>query len=227
MDLSLLGWRDLILLLVVVVAIYMVVMVLKLARLRPSRSAFTTSEAKAPQAPKVPKMPKAPEIDLLLEPQTSISPTPSISPEAAMSAYVEAMAGAAPPSAEKFAAPVAPTFEWDDVKDLFGAAGMGMSPPAQQAPARHERSGFGESLATHLARSDMEAEMQRLRDEMARMQKEMEELRASQRVSPQYAEAMELSQRGLSAQEVADRLGISLAEAELVQALSRGKQNFD
>lgn len=219
MDLSLLGWRDLILLLVVVAAIYMVVMVLKLTKLRPSRAAYPVSE---------PTAPKLPEIDLLLEPHTSVSPAPTISPEAAMSAYAEAMAEVPPPSPEKFAAPVAPTFEWDDVKDLFGEAGAAMPRSTQPAqPATQKRGGFGESLADHLARSDMETELQRMRDEMARMHQEMEELRASRRVSPQYAEAMELSQRGLSAQDVADRLGISLAEAELVQALSRSKQNFD
>lgn len=218
MDLSLLGWRDLILLLVVVAAIYMVMMVLKLTKLRPSRSTFTISE---------PTAPKPPEIDLLLEPHTSISPAPTISPEAAMSAYAEAMAEVPPPPPEKFAAPMAPTFEWDDVRDLFGEAGAAMPRSTQPAPAPQKRGGFGESLAEHLARSDVETEMQRMRDEMARMHQEMEELRASRRVSPQYAEAMELSQRGLTAQDVADRLGISLAEAELVQALSRGKQNFD
>ena len=73
----------------------------------------------------------------------------------------------------------------------------------------------------------MEMEIQRMRDEMLQMRREMEELRAARRVSPQYAEAMELAQRGMGAQDVADRLGISLAEAELVQALSRGQQNFD
>lgn len=225
MDLSLLGWRDLILLLVVVAAIYMVVMVLKLTKLRPSRSAFPISE---------PTTPRLPEIDLLLEPHTSISPAPLINPEAAMSAYAEAMAEVPPPPPEKFAAPVAPTFEWDDVRDLFGEAGAAMPRPAQPVqpvqpaqPAPQKRGGFGESLADHLARSDVETEMQRMRDEMTRMHQEMEELRASRRVSPQYAEAMELSQRGLTAQDVADRLGISLAEAELVQALGRSKQNFD
>lgn len=93
--------------------------------------------------------------------------------------------------------------------------------PARRAP------GFGEHLAEHLARSETEAEVQRLRAEIDALRAELEELRAARRVSPQYAEAMELSQRGLTAQDVADRLGISLAEAELVHALSRGDRNFD
>jgi hypothetical protein len=73
----------------------------------------------------------------------------------------------------------------------------------------------------------METEMQRMRDEMERMRKEVEEIRTARRVSPQYAEAMELAQRGCTAQDMADRLGISLAEAELVHALSLGRQNFE
>lgn len=101
-------------------------------------------------------------------------------------------------------------------------------PPAPTLLAHHARpTGFGEHLAEHLARSDMEMEVQRMRSEMERMRVEMDELRVARRVAPQYAEAMELAQRGLSAQAVADRLGISLAEAELVHALSRGDQNFE
>lgn len=118
----------------------------------------------------------------------------------------------------------APTFAWDEVEELLGETAP-VNPAAQPAVARP--GGFGEHLAEHLARSDMEMEVQRMRDEMARMRAELEEMRMARRVSPQYAEAMELAQRGLTAQDVADRLGISLAEAELVHALSRGEMNFE
>ncbi len=113
-----------------------------------------------------------------------------------------------------------PTTEWNAVQELLGESAQAAAPVARPA-------GFGEHLAEHLARSDMEMEVQRMRAEIERMRTEMEELRAARRVSPQYAEAMELAQRGFSAQAVADRLGISLAEAELVHALSRGDQNFE
>lgn len=122
------------------------------------------------------------------------------------------------------AAAPAPTFAWEDVKELFGEA---PERKAAEVPIASPPTGFGEHLADHLARSDVEMEVQRMRDEMERMRVEMEELRAARRVSPQYAEAMELAQRGHSAQDVADRLGISLAEAELVQALSRGGKTFE
>jgi hypothetical protein len=111
----------------------------------------------------------------------------------------------------------APLSEWDEVRSLFGDV-----PSAPQRPT-----GFGEHLAEHLARSDVEMEVQRMRSEMERMRSEVEQLRAARNVSPQYAEAMELAQRGKSAQQIADHLGISLAEAELVHALSRSDRKFD
>lgn len=94
-------------------------------------------------------------------------------------------------------------------------------------PPTMSATGFGEQLAEHLARSDTEMEIRHLRREMETMRAELEELRTARNISPHYAEAMELSQRGLTAQDVADRLDISLGEAELVQALSRGDRNFD
>lgn len=100
-------------------------------------------------------------------------------------------------------------------------------PLAQTEAAPPRSAGFGEQLAEHLVRSEMEIEIRRLRKEIEAMRAEMEELRAARHVSPQYAEAMELSQRGLTAQDVADRLDISLGEAELVHALSRGDKNFE
>jgi hypothetical protein len=131
-----------------------------------------------------------------------------------------------PPDAQPVADAVAPapTFDWEEVKDLFAAA-AGEKAPVEKSAA--SASGFGEPLAEHLARLDVEMEVQRMRDEMDRMRAEMEKLRAARHVSPQYAEAAELVQRGLSAQDVADHLGISLAEAELVHALSRGSKDLE
>jgi hypothetical protein len=58
------------------------------------------------------------------------------------------------------------------------------------------------------------SDLGRLRDEVARF-KDIRD------VSPRYGEAMSLASRGESARQIADRCSISLAEAELVQALSR------
>lgn len=129
--------------------------------------------------------------------------------------------------------PVSQSSEWNDVVDLDltddndtpapGATAQAAPPGACAPPA----SGFGEQLAEHLARSELEREVRLLRKEVNELREQLEDLRAVRNISPQYTEAVALAQRGLSAQEVADRMGISLAEAELVLALSRGESIFD
>lgn len=202
------GWRDGILLLVVLAVLYVIVTLLKLTQVGRRRSSHQVSVHQAPPVP----------AEMLFEPEI-------------------------PAPVEMIAAPPAQNFDWDDVNDLFGDAGEGpvtaappRPPPAVFSPPVGARvsmppvprtAGFGEHLAEHLARSEMEMEVQRMRTEMERMRSEVQELRAARHVSPQYAEAMELAQRGVTAQEMADQLGISLAEAELVHALSRSDGNFD
>jgi len=218
------GLRDILLLLVALAAIYLVVMLLKLVRVgRTSPAAAPPREEEAPIDTVSPLRQRAePEVAPEIPPP---APDPFIPATRVAEAYAatDYRETEASPE-ERFAVPPAPTFDWDDVKELFGETGEGVVPPNPERPAA--RSGFGEHLADHLARSDVEMEVQRMRDEMERMRAEMEELRAARRVSPQYAEAMELAQRGLTAQDVADRLGISLGEAELVHALSRGRNDF-
>lgn len=214
--------RDVLLLLVALVAIYLVVMLLRLVQVG-RHSARQDEEPVKPATPELVPPPRRSEP--AIQPVEDASAVPASRAMAAYAAAEYAVAAAEEVAAtESFAVPPAPTFEWEEVKELFGDE---LARPAAPQPSPGRSSGFGEHLADHLARSDMEMEVQRMRDEMERMRAEMEELRAARRVSPQYAEAVELAQRGLTAQDVADRLGISLAEAELVQALSRGKQNFD
>lgn len=212
-----LGLRDIILLLVALAAIYLVVMLIRLTLAGRRRHGREELAGVATE-----------KIETVSPLRQRAGAEPVIAPAAVASAYEDEGDGEEVP-AEPFAVSPAPTFEWDDVRELFGEE-TPVPPPAAPPPVRTEpprQGGFGEALSAHLARSDMETEIQRMRDEMERMRIEMEEMRTSRRVSPQYAEAMELSQRGMSAQDVADRLGISLAEAELVHALSRGQRNFD
>jgi hypothetical protein len=116
--------------------------------------------------------------------------------------------------------------EWRDVVDLELLDVIPQSVPVREAqPPR--MAGFGEQLAEHLARSDLEREVRSLRAEIDALRAEIEEIKAARNISPHYTDALALSQRGLSAQDVAARLGISLAEAELVHALSRGEQIFE
>lgn len=102
------------------------------------------------------------------------------------------------------------------------------APPPIRSEAASPR--FGDELA----RSHQELELRQLREEVGQLREEVGSLRAdlvdlkaARHVSPQYADAMALAQRGLTAQDLADRCGISLGEAELVWALSRGPMNFD
>jgi len=94
-------------------------------------------------------------------------------------------------------------------------------PPAPQQEAEPPR------FEAELGRSQLEREVRQLREEVASLRAELDEMKAASRVSPQYADAMALAQRGLTAQDVADRCGISLAEAELVWALARGPQETE
>lgn len=213
MEWASLGWRDGILLLVALAAIYLMVMLLKLVQVRRRHPVQAFNE---------PAVGETVDTVSPLRRRAEPEPEPDVLPvsvAAAVSAYAEEAA-----AHEPFAVPPAPSFEWSEVKELFGEEDVPAAPPVA-VPRRS--AGFGEHLSTHLARTDVEEEMQRMRDEMERMRKEMEDLRAARRVSPQYAEAVELLQQGMTAQDVADQLGISLAEAELVEALSRGRSNFD
>jgi type IV secretory pathway VirB10-like protein len=87
----------------------------------------------------------------------------------------------------------------------------------------------GETIdfGAQLLRTQYEQEIRQLRDELATLRDEVAELKAARLVSPQYSEAMAMAQRGLTAQDVADRCGISLGEAELVRALARGPATFE
>jgi hypothetical protein len=196
-----LDWRAGIFLLLGIAVIYLVAMLRRLANIARRR-------------------PLGGEVDLLREPLSSrdiaAAPSAAVSPAPTFGA-----------AANRPDPITGPAFEWAEVKDLFSettASATVSEPPA--TPLATPAGGFGEHLAEHLARAELEMEVQRMRAEIGRMRAEMDELRMARRVSPQYAEAMELAQRGLPAQAVADRLGISLAEAELVHALSRGDKNF-
>lgn len=227
MDWFSLGWRDGILVLVAVAAVYLVFMLLRLLQMGRQRQ-VASPVRHVPEVPErfetVSPLRQRPEPEPEIVPVQAPPATapPATASRSALAAYAEAMEEA--PPAEPFAVRPAPTFEWDDVKELFGEESAAPTPAAQNAS---RSGGFGEPLSAHLARTDVETEIQRMRDEMERMRREMEDLRTMRRVSPQYAEAMELAQRGLSAQDVADQLGISLGEAELVHALSRSRQNFE
>ncbi|MCB1888532.1 MAG: DUF2802 domain-containing protein [Rhodocyclaceae bacterium] len=120
------------------------------------------------------------------------------------------------------------------------------APDAASAEAEAGPGGFPDRLAELEAglraeheRADLE--LQQLRRDVAQLRTEQESLRrdnlslterlaelgdglaavqASQHVSPQYGEAVMLARRGLQSEAIAERCGISVAEAALVRSLS-------
>ena len=70
-------------------------------------------------------------------------------------------------------------------------------------------------------------EVDALRGELAALrsdvQKELAVMRAAQTVSPVYGDAMQLAISGYDADKIAERCGIARAEAELVAALARSR----
>lgn len=67
----------------------------------------------------------------------------------------------------------------------------------------------------------VEEALDELRAELVTLRQEVNGLKTVRSMSPQYGEAMNLANRGASAQVIAGNCGISIAEAELVRALSR------
>jgi hypothetical protein len=100
------------------------------------------------------------------------------------------------------------------------------SGPARTArPSEPDASGFGFDALLEVRQmrhlvDDARAQNARLSEDVARLREELSALRAASRVAPAYAEAVSMVQRGLDAQAIAERCGISVAEAELVRALS-------
>jgi len=62
----------------------------------------------------------------------------------------------------------------------------------------------------------------RLEESLALVREQLESAIASQGVSPEYNEALVFARRGLPVDAIAERCGISVAEAELVRSLAQG-----
>lgn len=100
-----------------------------------------------------------------------------------------------------------------------------MSRPRQPEPVwKQPPTQFGEqALKTGIEAelAELRGEVASLKDEVILLHEEVRLLKAARNVSPQYGEAVALAQRGLGAAQIAERCGISVAEAEMVCALSR------
>ncbi|QID16744.1 DUF2802 domain-containing protein [Nitrogeniibacter mangrovi] len=108
------------------------------------------------------------------------------------------------------------------------------SPPAAaagQGASQESEDSFGLALEIRQLRRDvaqLREELDTQRGELTALRalvdgqaQAIEAARAAQRVSPIYGEALSLAQRGMSADVIAERCSISVAEAELVQSLAQ------
>lgn len=77
-----------------------------------------------------------------------------------------------------------------------------------------------EMRQTRTLLDDLRTRHEALQAEVSALKESLAELRAASQVSPIYGEAVSLARRGYDVQVIAERCGISVAEAELVRSLS-------
>lgn len=100
--------------------------------------------------------------------------------------------------------------------------------PARQMPrppAEPDASAFGFDALLEVRQmrhliDEMRFTLQDQRRDIDALRETLAELRAANQVSPAYSEAVALAQRGYEAHAIAERCGISVAEAQLVRSLS-------
>ena len=117
----------------------------------------------------------------------------------------------------------------DEPGPLYGVAGqLRAAPEARPAP-----DAFQHELEVRQLRRELEQQVGAL----AELRRELDELREQLRAhkeqadaglvtrgaSPEYNEALVFARRGLDAETIAERCGITVAEAELVQSLARSQ----
>ncbi len=96
----------------------------------------------------------------------------------------------------------------------------------QEPPAHLAQEAFMRGVEIELAQ--MREELDALRGEFAALREEMHrdvaQMRASHSVSPLYSDAMQMAMTGYGAEVIAERCGISRAEAELVASLVKNRE---
>lgn len=97
------------------------------------------------------------------------------------------------------------------------------APAAAPAPEVFQLELENQRLRSELA--ELQALHQRQQSEVGALQNELDALSAQQQpgTSPEYSEALALAGQGLDADVIAQRCGISVAEAELVLSLNSGR----
>lgn len=190
------GVRETIVLLVVFVAVYMLVVVLRMKGLSAPRKADGLSSARY-DADLAQSSRRKDDLDRFY-----VTPPRG-----------EPVIPAAEPARRHDAArPVSKYF----AEELADPPRAGVASFDQEKLTRLER----ELSATREELDALRSSFAEVRDEL---RAEVERLKAAQRVSPLYADSMQMAIAGASAEEIAARCGIARAEAELVLSLARGR----
>lgn len=206
MDLADFAWREVLVVALAIAGIYLVVALMGLWRMRPRRPPVWPAAAGLAD-PLVPP----------LEPRLREAPTkPGDRPaQELVEIDVAGLQSGMQPYAADRAAPELVEID------------LGPAPAAEVRPRPREAATEGPSFAEHLAVTELAAEVRQLREELRTLREEVAAIKEAPRVSPLYADAAELARRGFDARGVAAECGISVAEAELVLALSRSDRDFD
>lgn len=108
------------------------------------------------------------------------------------------------------------------LKLILGRLGNQSTPAVSNSDAapRHEL----RHSAIEAELRELRAELAALRTDLAALRTDLDQLKAARRAAPQYEEALALAGRGADPHSIAQHCGISVAEAELLQALSRRPQ---
>lgn len=180
---------------IVAVTVYFVVMVLRFLQL-PRPDAYRSRDYRAPEMRTPP-----PEFDA--PPGTALAGVWESPMEPRLGAFLDPL---------------------DDVR----AEPARPEPPLTVVPNATATVTPSSDFSAQLTQKTLENEIRQLREQLAESRKEIQRLSdevqrvgAAQKVSPLYNEAMAMAVRGVDAAGVAGRCGISIAEAELVVALSK------
>ena len=144
-------------------------------------------------------------------PSAEVNPAMASSVNSAISAYTaeqSAPSGAPEGEPELLSAPSASAFPWNE--------------PPDEIPGQHRIEAL-EREVTQLRKEvgGLRAEVLVLREQL----RENEQAQAQQPVSPLYSDAMQMAMQGHDATTISQHCGIARAEAELVVALVRNRNN--
>lgn len=136
---------------------------------------------------------------------------PAVKPTSAAAAYaaVQDVEAGLPP-----AGPSEPSFAWNEPPEPIPGQERVEALERETAQLRHE-------VAT--LRAELRVVDEDLRAVREELQREMTQNRAVQNASPLYSDAMQMAMQGHSAADISEHCGIARAEAELVVALVRNR----